>query len=94
MKAVLIAAMVALAATATTGAWASEELAKAKCGKCHEMDKKKKGPAYKETASKSKGKAGAEDALFKSVTDPKGDHPEFKATPDETRTVIKWILTL
>ena len=41
------------------GAQANPDLAKDKCGKCHEMDKKKKGPAYKDTAAKYKGKADA-----------------------------------
>ena len=32
--------------------------------------------------------------IFKSITDPKGDHPEMKASPEDTKTMIKWILTL
>lgn len=96
MKAALIAPLVALAMGATTvgSAQANEALAKEKCGKCHEMDKKKKGPPYKETAAKYRGKADAEAAMFKMVTDPKGDHPEFPASADDTKAVIKWILTL
>jgi cytochrome c len=73
---------------------ASPELANANCGKCHEMDKKKKGPSYKATAAKYKGKANAEADMFKFVTDTKGDHPEFKAKEEDTKAVIKWILTL
>jgi cytochrome c551/c552 len=56
------------------------------------MDKKKKGPSYKATAAKYKGKADAEATLFKFVTDPNGDHPEFKAKPEDVKTVIKWVL--
>ncbi|MBL8327147.1 MAG: class I cytochrome c [Rubrivivax sp.] len=99
MKAALIAplaACVALALGAATSspAYANEALAKDKCGKCHEMEKKKKGPPYKETAAKFRGKADAEATMFKLATDPKGDHPEFTASPDDTKAVIKWILTL
>ena len=64
------------------------------CAKCHELDKKKKGPAFQESAKKYKGKADAEAVIFKSITDPKGDHPEMKASPEDTKTMIKWILTL
>lgn len=96
MKTTLIAPLVALAlGVATLGtAHANEALAKEKCGKCHEMDKKKKGPPYKETAAKFRGKADAEATMFKFVTDPKGDHPEFTASPDDIKTVLKWILTI
>ncbi len=92
MKAVLIASLVALGALTGGYAHAQEDLVKAKCGKCHEMDKKKKGPAYKDTAAKYKGKADAEATIMKAIFDPKGDHPEMKASQDEARTVVKWIL--
>ena len=55
-------------------AWAVDEdaavaLAKAsKCTKCHSADKKKDGPAYKETAEKYKGKADAVDKLYAHLT--------------------------
>lgn len=94
MRALLTATLLSAGLLLAGTAQANPDLAKDKCGKCHEMDKKKKGPPYKETAAKYKGKADAEATLFKSITDPKGDHPEMKATPDETKTVLKWILTL
>ena len=92
MKTILIAALVALGVLASMPARASAALAEANCGKCHEMDKKKKGPPYKETAAKYKGKADAEATILKTITDPKGDHPEFKAKPEDVKTVIKWVL--
>jgi len=45
-------------------------------------------------AQELKGKADAEATIYKFVTDPNGDHPEFKAKPEDTKAVIKWILTL
>jgi cytochrome c len=87
-------AALALGAVTSSPAHANEALAKEKCGKCHEMEKKKKGPPYKETAAKFRGKADAEATMFKLATDPKGDHPEFQASPEDTKAVIKWILTL
>ena len=95
MKFVLISAFIAAGVLATGAAQASPELAKsAGCAKCHEMDKKKKGPAFKDSAAKYKGKADAEATMFKTITDPNGDHPEMKASPEDTKTMIKWILTL
>jgi cytochrome c len=92
VKVLLIAPLVVASVLFAGAAQASAALAEANCGKCHEMDKKKKGPAYKVTATKWKGKADAEAAMFKLITDPNGDHPEFKAKPEDTKAVIKWIL--
>lgn len=92
MKAILIAPLVAAGVLFVGTVQANPELANANCGKCHEMDKKKKGPAYKETAAKYKGKADAEATIFKAITDPKGDHPEMKSKPEDTKAVIKWVL--
>jgi cytochrome c len=90
MKTILIATLVALGVLASMPARASAALAEANCGKCHEMDKKKKGPSYKAMAAKFKGnEAGA----FKAITDKNGDHPEVKAKPEEIQTVVKWMLT-
>jgi cytochrome c len=92
MKTLLTAALLCAGVLLAGTALANPELAKAQCGKCHEMDKKKKGPPYKETAAKYKGKADAETTIFKSITDPKGDHPEMKSSPEDIKTVLKWVL--
>lgn len=71
------------------------------CGKCHAVDKKKDGPSYKETATKLKGKAGAEDEVFKHLTtSPKvkidgkeEEHKAVKGTEAETRNLVRWILS-
>jgi cytochrome c len=89
-----MAALIAAGIVFAGAAKANPDLAQANCGKCHEMDKKKKGPAYKVTAAKWKGKADAEAQMFKFVMDPNGDHPEMKAKPEDVKTVLKWILTL
>ncbi|MDP1648150.1 MAG: class I cytochrome c [Rubrivivax sp.] len=95
MKAVLMYAIVAAAVLSAGVVQASPELSKsAGCVKCHDIEKKKKGPPFKESAAKYKGKAGADATIFKAITDPKGDHPEMKASADDTKTMIKWILTL
>jgi cytochrome c len=90
MKLVLASALIALGMFAAGAAQASADLAEKQCGKCHQMDKKSKGPSYKSISAKYKGnEAGA----IKAATDPKGDHPEIKAKPEEIQTVVKWILT-
>ncbi|MBE0546245.1 MAG: c-type cytochrome [Rubrivivax sp.] len=96
MKAVLMSAIVAAAVLSAGMAQASPDLAKsAGCAKCHDMDKKKKGaPGFKETAAQYKGKADAEATILKSINNPKGDHPEMKAKPEEVQAVVKWILSL
>jgi len=81
---------------------AQAQLKKSDCFKCHALDKKKDGPPYKEVASKYKGKADAEEKLFKHVTtNPKvkiegkeEEHRSLKSKDEpEIRNVIAWILT-
>ena len=93
MKTLLISAFLAAGVLVAGTVQASPEAAEKACGKCHDMDKKKKGPSYKATAAKYKGKADAEATIFKAISDKDGDHPEIKgASPDEIKTVIKWVL--
>ncbi|MBK7459170.1 MAG: c-type cytochrome [Betaproteobacteria bacterium] len=96
MKVTLLSAAIAAAMLTAGMAQASPDLAKsAGCAKCHEMDKTKKGvPGFKETAAQYKGKADAEATILKKINDPKGDHPEMKAKPEEIQSVVKWILSL
>jgi cytochrome c len=94
MRTPLICALAVAGVLSAGVAQASLELSKsAGCVKCHELDKKKKGPSFKDTAAKFKGKPDAEATLLKMVTDPKGDHPEIPASPEDIKTMIKWILT-
>ena len=72
------------------------------CGKCHAVDKKKDGPSYKETATKLKGKADAEDEVYKHLTtgpkvkidDKEEEHKIIKSKDEaETRNLVRWILS-
>jgi len=99
MKSFLITA-VAVASVALAGAaQASEALAKEKgCLMCHAIDKKKVGPGFKDVAAKYKGQADAAAKLSAEVaagagTEAKG-HPKTKASPDEVKTIVAWVLTL
>ncbi len=82
---------------------AAEALArKSGCLKCHGIDKKKDGPAFKEVAAKYKGKADAEQKLTTHVTtspkvkvdDKEEDHEQLK-TKDagEIKNVVQWVLS-
>jgi len=74
------------------------------CFKCHAIDKKKDGPAWKDVAAKMKGTKDAEAKLYTHLTTgPKvkfedgheEDHPIIKAkSPDDTKNLVGWILTL
>ncbi|GAB4170422.1 MAG: hypothetical protein Fur0039_09790 [Rhodocyclaceae bacterium] len=74
------------------------------CLKCHAVDKKKDGPAYKEVAAKYKGKADAVDKLTHHVTS--GEKVKFEDGHEEEHKIVKskdpaaiknlveWILSL
>lgn len=94
-----------LAALAAPGiASADEAQARANgCLKCHAVDKKKDGPAYKDVAKKYKGKADAEAKLtaFLSkggkikVDGQEEDHKIVKGgDPAVAASLAKWILSL
>ncbi len=78
-------------------------LKKSNCTKCHSVDKKKDGPAYKEVAKKYKGKADAEEKLVKHITTgpmveidgKKEEHAKIKSTDAaEQKNIVQWILSL
>ena len=91
MKAFLITLTAASVLALSGNAFASEDLAKtAGCtAKCHSVTDKKKGPSFKTSAAKFKGKGEAEIlAGFKK------EHDDVKASEADVKTVLKWILTL
>jgi cytochrome c len=95
MKAALITLTAAGILAASGSAFAQEDLAKsAGCtAKCHAVDAKKKGPAFKATAAKYKGKPDAEAAVtasFKKEHDP----ADVKVSDGDLNKLVKWILTL
>ncbi|MBI5921259.1 MAG: cytochrome C' [Betaproteobacteria bacterium] len=75
-------------------ACASADLAKSSgCMKCHDVEKKKMGPSFKDIAAAQKGKAGAEDAMVAKLAAGK-DHAPVKAGEADLKTLAKWILAL
>ena len=91
MKTLVLAAALSTAVFAAP-ALAQEDAAKqAGCLNCHAIDTKKAGPAFKEIAAKYKGKADAEATLFTKIKDGKG-HPGTKASDNDLKGILKWVL--
>jgi cytochrome c len=96
MKLIAMATMVsislaAMAIPATSNA--QEALAKSSgCLNCHAVDTKKIGPAFKDVAAKYKGKADAEAMLVAKISGGK-EHPAVKASGDDVKTLVKWVLS-
>jgi cytochrome c len=74
------------------------------CTKCHAVDKRKDGPAYRDVAAKFRGKPDAEASVTHHVTSGekvKFDdgheeaHKKVKAKDaNETKNLVQWILSL
>ena len=94
MKWIVIVAAASFAALGAGAASAQEDLAKKDgCMNCHDVSAKKVGPAFKETAAKYKGKADAEAMLTAKLKEGKG-HPATKASDNDLKGIIKWVLSL
>jgi cytochrome c len=102
---IALATLLALpqAARAADDAAAEATARQNNCFKCHAIEKKKDGPAYKEVAAKYKGKADAEARLTTHLTTgekakfPDGHEEEHKIVkvkdPAELKNLIGWILS-
>jgi cytochrome c len=98
----LISGSLTVQAQAVSVADAEALLLTNKCAKCHSVDKKKDGPAFKVTAAKYKGKAEGEAKLFTHLTTAptieidgvKEEHQKIKAKDDAAvKNLIKYILS-
>lgn len=72
------------------------------CGKCHSIDKSKKGPALKKIAAKYKGKADGQASIVKNITSgakvklDDGSEEEHKIIDTKDQAALKnladWVL--
>ena len=94
MKAMLVVFAAAGVLAAGAGfAQSGADVLKAKgCLNCHEMDKKKVGPGYKEVAAKYKGNNAAPDMLVAKLKDGKG-HLKIDASDAELKAAVQHILS-
>ena len=101
----LVEWILALPVAAPVDVPAAETLARqSRCLKCHSVDVKKEGPAWKDVAAKYLGSVGAEDKLYKHVTTGRKakfadgheeSHPVVKTSdPDRINNLVNWILSL
>jgi cytochrome c len=97
--------ILALPVAAPVDITAAQSLAlQSRCLKCHAVDVKKVGPAWKDVAAKYLGSVGAEDKLYKHVTTGRQarfddgheeSHPIVKTRdPDRINNLVNWILSL
>ena len=87
--------MVAALGLAAGSVQASEALAKSGgCLTCHNVTgAKKMGASFKDLSVKFKGKAGAEEEILAKLGDAK-KHPASKASADDKKAIVKWILAM
>jgi cytochrome c len=90
----LIAAVLAVSGWALSDAASAQlsggEVLKAKgCTNCHDAEKKKVGPAFKDVAAK---KAGKSDELVAKIKDAKG-HPKVNASEAEIKAAVDQVLS-
>jgi cytochrome c len=98
MKALLLVVAAAGALAAGLGyAQSGADVVKAKgCLGCHEVDKKKVGPAFKDVAAKYKGNKDAEASIVKGLQEGKmGDkaHPKAAASDAELKAAAQYVLS-
>ncbi|MGQ0523245.1 MAG: c-type cytochrome [Betaproteobacteria bacterium] len=93
MKSAVLA--LAVAGTVLSGAVFAQsgaDVAKAKCMACHDTDKKKVGPAFKDVAAKYKGDKGAEAKVVEKMKEGKG-HPKVAASDAELKAAVQHALS-
>ena len=94
MNRIVIAAAATALVFAAGAANAQEDLAKKNgCLNCHAIDSKKVGPSYKDIAAKYKGKDGAAQKIVGELKAGKG-HPAVKASDDDIKSLVNWVLAM
>ena len=79
-------------AAGAVNAQSGADVVKAKgCLGCHEMDKKKVGPAFKDVAAKHKGNKAAAAELVAKLKEGKG-HPKIAASDAEIKAAVEYVL--
>ena len=96
MKSMLLLMVVAsgLVIAGMANAQSGADLAKSKnCMNCHELDKKKVGPAFKDVAVKYKDNKDAEAKLVGELKEGKGHPTKVAATDAELKTLVQYVLS-
>jgi cytochrome c len=94
MRSLLIAGFVMAGLMLGGVASASEAKANAAgCLKCHGVDKKKMGSAFKDISAKYKGNKDAAATLTAKLKEGAG-HPKSTASDEDLKAIVDWMLTL
>jgi len=88
MNKVLIALAVAAGVGMAGGVAFAQDPALKKCMGCHDMEKKKAGPSFKDAAAKNKGNKDAATAIVAKMKEGKG-HPKVSGTDDELKAAVE-----
>ena len=94
MRAIVV--VVAAAGVLATGLGHAQptDLLKSKgCLGCHEVDKKKIGPAFKDVAAKYKDNKEAEGKLIGQLKEGKGHPVKISASDAELKTLVQYVLS-
>jgi cytochrome c len=90
----MVVAAASLLASSMGYAESGADVLKAKgCLGCHDIDKKKVGPAFKDVAAKYKGDKGAEAKLTAKLKEGKG-HMKANASDAELKAALEHVLSL
>jgi len=88
MRTLLVAMVAAGALAGGTAQVQAQDVLKAKgCLGCHDMDKKKVGPAFKDVAAKYKDDKGAQAMLVAKIKDGKG-HAKIAGSDDDLKAAV------
>ncbi len=79
--------------SAVDAKWAQSEAKEHGCMNCHDIDKKKVGPAYKDVSAKFKGKT-LQDATSAMKASPVHKSALGKASEQDLKLMLEWILSL
>ena len=91
MKVTLL--VMATAGALVAGMVQAQDVLKAKgCLGCHETDKKKVGPSFKDSAAKYKGNKDAAGVIVAKMKEGKG-HPKIAGSDDELKTAVNTALS-
>ncbi len=94
MKSLLIAGMAVASLMLGGVAHASADKANAAgCMKCHDVEKKKMGAAFKEIAAKNKANKDYAAAATKKIVSGSG-HPKSAASEADVKAIMDWVMTL
>lgn len=90
--AVLVVAAIGVLGAGVAQAQSGADVVKGKCVACHDVDKKKVGPAFKDVAAKYKGDKGAAAKVVEKMKEGKG-HPKVAASDAELKAAVEHVLS-